>query len=363
MLPEDYKFLNEILNYSPLATAIYDSPDLRIAFVNEAMLEMWCAKRDISGKLFSEVFPSFKESGFSAILENVWHSGKSYTATDKEAEILKDGIPIKRFFDFEYKALTDENNKTYAILHTSIDVTEKNVALKTIESHVQHLNYNNELELITNTLVHDAKNPISIARIAIENIRKKHLDQNNDFKDWLYVIEDALCSLTQIIDKTSLLSEARTYKIGKKVVHISEKVNHWINEAKFIHQVTELKIDLGELHPINAEPNSLNQVFSNLINNAIKYSSQKDQPMLSIDSERDENGIYYYIRDNGIGIPTAEMGEIFSNMHRASNAGNFHGNGIGLFIVKRMMEKLQGKIEVSSEINQGTAVKLYFPDN
>lgn len=362
MLPEDYKFLNEILNYSPLATAIYDSPDLRIAFVNEAMLEMWCAKREISGRLFSEVFPSFQESGFSAILENVWHSGKSYTATDKEVEILKDGIPIKRFFDFEFKAIMDENNKTVAILHTSIDVTEKNVALKTIEPHLQHLNYNNDLELITNTLVHEAKNPISIARIAIENIRKKHLDQNNDFKNWFYVIEDALCSLTQIIDKTSL-SEARTYKIGKKVVYISEKINIWINEAKFIHQVTELKIELGELHPINAEPNSLNQVFSNLINNAIKYSSKKDQPILSIGSERYENGIYYFIRDNGIGIPETDMEEIFSNMHRASNAGNFQGNGIGLFIVKRMMEKLHGKIEISSETNKGTEVKLYFPDN
>lgn len=363
MLPENFKFLNEILNYSPLATAIYDSPDLRIAFVNEAMLKMWCADKNIIGKPFSEVFPSFKESGFSDLLETVWQTGKSYRATDTEADILKDGVPIKRFFDFEYKALTDENQNTYAILHTSIDVTEKHVALKTIQSHEQYLNYNNELELITNTLVHDAKNPISIARIAVENIMNNHVKQNPDLKNWLFVIDEALSSLTQIIDKTSLLSEARTYKIGKKLVPLSEKINIWVKEAKLIYQVPSLQVKLGSLLPLMAEPSSLYQVFSNIIGNAIKYSSKQEYPTLEIHSEQVNDGVNYYFKDNGIGIPREEIDEIYSNMQRASNSGNFQGNGIGLFIVKRIMETLQGKIEVQSIVNKGTEVKLYFPDN
>lgn len=363
MLENKYKFLLDILSYSPLATAIYDSPSLNIAFVNYEMINMWAAEENIVGKSFSAVFPSFKEEGFSEILENVWKTGISYRATDTPADIIRNGIKDRRFFDFEYKALLNDENKTYAIIHTSIDVTERNMALKKVRSQEQQLSYNNELELITHTLAHDAKNPISIAKIAIEALKNNIKNDPVIINKWLSIIDEAIISLNLIIDKTTLLSEARTYKISKKIIPIEPKINSWFKEAKLLNNSPHSKLLTGNILPIYADLSGVIQIFTNLIGNAVKYSSNQENPEIFVDSFQSPNGIEYIIRDNGIGIAHSEIEDIFLNMRRGSNSKNYQGHGMGLFIVKCILERLNGRIKISSKLDIGTEVHLFFPNN
>ena len=360
---QSLKMLIDVLQHSPLATAIYDSSDLNIAFANNAMLRMWCSDSSIIGTRFSDTFPNFKEEGFSSILENVWRTGISYKATNTPADILDGEVKHRRFFDFEYKALVNERDETYAILHTSVDVTSKNKTLQLLRKQEQHLSINSDLDEITHSLAHDAKNPIAIARLGIDSLRRNISEVENSKDKWYEIIDQAMVSLNNIIDKTVQLSEARVYSPNKTVVFIAEKMKFWCDEAILLYGASRTRIDLGVLLPVLGDPGSIFQIFSNVIGNAIKYSSTMQEPLIHIYSEETSKGVVYYIKDNGIGIPEKEITEIYNRLQRGSNSISHSGHGIGLFIVKRVIERLDGQINISSKINMGTEVRLFFPNN
>ncbi|MDN3587566.1 ATP-binding protein [Pedobacter aquatilis] len=121
--------LLEVLQNTQEATAIYTSEDLFIRFANNAMLNIWGKDRSIVGKHFEEAIPEIVGQPFTAILQNVWRTGVSYYASDTPADIIVDGELQTFYFDFEYRAMLDENQKTYCIIHTARDVSQRRASL------------------------------------------------------------------------------------------------------------------------------------------------------------------------------------------------------------------------------------------
>jgi PAS domain S-box-containing protein len=112
-----------VLTRSEDATAIYDSADLHIRFVNEGMLNLWGKDSSVLGKTLEKALPEIEGQPFAGQLKDVWHTGETYSATDTPATLIIDGAPKTSFFDFEFRAIKDNEGKTIAILHTAIDVT------------------------------------------------------------------------------------------------------------------------------------------------------------------------------------------------------------------------------------------------
>lgn len=126
-MPTTVKEIFEALNHSPEATAIYNNSDIRIAYVNLKMLEIWDREDDIIGLNFGEVFPEFRQQGFDDILRNVWNTGQTYTAENTAADVKVNGKLTRFYFDFQYKAL-QKDGSTYAILHTAREVSDRMAA-------------------------------------------------------------------------------------------------------------------------------------------------------------------------------------------------------------------------------------------
>jgi len=103
----------------------------------------------------------------------------------------------------------------------------------------------------------------------------------------------------------------------------------------------------------------LHQVFLNIINNAIKYSSNQEKPVVEIEGSEEGNKIIYRIKDNGIGISEENKHKMFKIFNRMDNAKQFKGNGVGLSIVHRIMSRLGGNIDYESDKN-GTCFILTF---
>lgn len=101
-------------------------------------------------------------------------------------------------------------------------------------------------------------------------------------------------------------------------------------------------------------------ILVNLTSNAIKYS---EQGTISIKSDINQSGIKISVKDEGIGIPEEDKPFLFSRFFRAANAGNIQGTGLGLNIVKRYSELLNGKLEFESELGKGTLFKLEISTN
>ncbi len=114
---------------------------------------------------------------------------------------------------------------------------------------------------------------------------------------------------------------------------------------------------------INADESALSRVFTNLLGNALKFTPYGGS--IDIDLKKDNNGLTITVRDTGIGIPSEDFPMLFSRFFRATNAitEEIPGTGIGLYIVRSIIEKHNGKIKVSSELGKGSTFDLWLPVN
>ena len=102
----------------------------------------------------------------------------------------------------------------------------------------------------------------------------------------------------------------------------------------------------------------LGNILTNLLSNAIKYSNEGE---ILLTTEVDEHGMVITVKDAGMGIPEEDQKHLFKMFHRAKNADSIQGTGLGLNIVKRYVELLNGTISFTSKLNEGTTFRMEFP--
>lgn len=226
----------------------------------------------------------------------------------------------------------------------------------------QLLASNNELEMLTFTLSHDLKNPLSILKIGLQFLQnnKETIDPKAIDK-WYSNLIASTASIDDIINNVVLLSQQRGSALSKEPIPMAYNLQQIFADNVVIFKNRPHQVTYGRLLPIWGEKSALYQVFSNLIGNAIKYSTDPDGAQISVESYFEADQVCYRIDDNGIGIPKENLGHIFEIFKRGSNAKDIEGTGVGLSLVKRIMERLGGSIKIESEVNKGTSVYLYFP--
>jgi signal transduction histidine kinase len=361
MIVNEQVSLLAVLDHSPLATAVYNSPHLHIAYANQAMLDMWCTDRTILGETFCSCFPGFKAEGFSSILKKVWNTGLTYQATDTPADIIDGSTKTTRYFDFEYKALVDGTGSTYAILHTAHDVTARKLVYNQIKKQEEEISFSHQLDLLANTLSHDLKNPLAVLKMGNDFLmRNPELDPNVS-KKWNHNIANSIQNIEAIINQTLQVSKARTNTHQTECIAMDRKIHHCLAEVKLLYPQLTVSFRIGHLYPLHANRTIVYQIFMNLIANAVKYAKKTKSDSLHIYSEQTEKGIVYFLEDNGIGIPEDELTRVFLAHERASNSSHMAGSGIGLSLVKQLIERLGGSINLSSQLKTGTIVRLFFP--
>lgn len=354
-------FILEVLQQSNGATAIYDTADLRIAFVNDGMLEIWGRDGDIIGRCFDQVFPEFTEQGFTEILKNVWAKGRTYEAKEYPANVTIDGMTEAKYFDFIYQAVLDEDGKTYAIVHTATDVSSRRHALRKIQEQDAIISFNNELQILAQSLSHDLKNPLSIAKMGTQYIQTKDILTGLEKKKWTEIILDALIGVESIIGHKIQLNQTRLLTNHNECVSLEKAIGKICLESQMLYNSNNCVFKIGSLEPVYGDEQVLYQIFFNIIGNSVKYSSREKKPVVEIRSTKEQGYVVYTIQDNGIGIPNKELESVFREFRRASNTAGYPGTGVGLCVVKKIMHRFQGNIKLSSVVNKGTTVELSFP--
>lgn len=350
-----------LLQHSPLATAIYDTSDLHIAYANQAMLDMWRADDAILGKTLCACFPNFEKEGFSSILKNVWKTGITYRATATPANIVDGDHKVKRYFDFEYRAMINEKGVCYAILHTASDVTDQKLAYHRMERQSEQLSFRNKLDVMSNTLAHDLKNPLAVLKLGNEFLSKNQHIPEKVSKQWHKTFSDSLQNIELIINQTLQLNTVRGTENKLEEIAMDQKIAEWIKEVKINFPDQQIEFRLENLYALYADLGAVYQIFTNLIGNAVKYADKTKKAYLNIHSEIIDQGIVYMLEDNGIGIPEDELNKIFQMQVRGSNTSHRKGSGIGLSLVKDLIEFMGGSINLSSQLGKGTIIRLFFP--
>jgi len=112
---------------------------------------------------------------------------------------------------------------------------------------------------------------------------------------------------------------------------------------------------LGSCH---ADPSLLRPVWTNLIDNALTYSRDRDHVVISIGREIRGGEVVYYVRDNGVGFDMAHAGRLFGVFQRLHTASEFEGTRIGLANVRRIIERHHGRVTASSEPDRGSTFEF-----
>lgn len=132
------------------------------------------------------------------------------------------------------------------------------------------------------------------------------------------------------------------------------------NDKQFSYQIINEKLsDIDGSHTfLNTDPLLLQEILNNLIENSIKYTGDGGIIALILRIQEDKNIIE--VRDNGVGMSEDDISHIFQKFYRANNTDKSRGTGLGLYLVKRYVETLQGTIDVSSEIGKGSIFTITF---
>jgi heavy metal sensor kinase len=212
---------------------------------------------------------------------------------------------------------------------------------------------------------HELRTPLTIIRGEIEVLLRKERDAEEYKKTLKSTLEES-AYLERIIDDLLFLSriEALEKKELDKLVQLDEIVLEVVESQELAAKKKNVSIDLQKVDPvkIKGEEIQLERMVTNIIDNALRYTQPGGRVEVSLEKK---DGIpTFRIQDTGIGIPEEALPLIFDRFYVVdkSRFKETGGIGLGLSIVKQVAERHGGKIEVSSEVNKGTAVVMRFPE-
>ncbi len=216
-----------------------------------------------------------------------------------------------------------------------------------------------ELDTFSYTISHDLKNPISTIK-GYSQLLSKDSALDPKVKDVLQRIVNKTDKMNEMINEVLGYSKIGRSAPDKTTVDIGKIIRDQIQDLKVAYNTDKLKVKIGETPAVQGDPVMLSQVFANLLSNAVKYSLPTDQPEIIIEGKENEHDITYSIKDNGVGIDIKNLPNVFELFKRMDNVQDIEGSGVGLAIVKRIVEKHKGKIWADSELGKGTTFFVSF---
>jgi PAS domain S-box-containing protein len=211
---------------------------------------------------------------------------------------------------------------------------------------------------------HEFRTPLSTVKSSASLI-----SQYNERKEFEKVnkhvnrIKSSVDHLTSILNDFLSLGKLEEGKVdvNKESIQIHEflkEIQEEITPTIKPGQTIKIECDPADGH-MNSDPRVLRNILFNLISNASKYSDENKQ--ITVKCFADKRSVGFTISDEGIGIPIEDQKHMFDRFFRASNAGNVQGTGLGLNIVKRYVELLDGSITFTSEYGKGSVFTVIIP--
>lgn len=368
----EIKEVERIRNY--LATVVKQSNDAIYIHDHEGKIISWNEGAEkIYGYSESEalrmkvwnIIPDYLQPDSQDIFTEIFAGEKVQLLETKR--VTKHG----KFVDvlFSASVITDPGSQQKSIAITERDVTQQKITDEQIRmlnsdlqrNVVQLEETNKELEAFSYSVSHDLRAPLRAVNGNARILEEDYLDKlDEDARQVLGKINNNVKRMDRLIEDLLAFS-----KIGKKEVHKSQidTESQLKSVIADIGSVVQHKADIkiNGLLPAFGDPALLHQVWMNLISNAIKYSSKKKSPQVEIGSITKEDGIVYYVKDNGAGFDMKYADRLFGAFQRIHDATEFEGTGIGLAIVKRIITKHGGQIWVEAKPDEGATFYFTIP--
>jgi signal transduction histidine kinase len=220
-----------------------------------------------------------------------------------------------------------------------------------------------ELDAYGHTIAHDLKSPLSGMLMGVDLLMRRFADElPQRGHDYLDMIRDSGVQMNQMIDRLLMLAKLRHTKESAVPVEVGPVVEAALNRFRHKLEAHAITVEVIEpLPPIMGQAQWVEEVFANFISNAIKYRGlNQPNPQISIRGFRQEDSVRYEVIDNGVGISEEDQHELFEMFSRVDTSHE-DGLGLGLSIVRRIMNNLGGQVGVESVYGKGSTFWFVLP--
>jgi PAS domain S-box-containing protein len=240
------------------------------------------------------------------------------------------------------------------------DITKIKEAEEQLKNQNEELTtINSELDRFVYSASHDLRAPLLSVK-GLLNMMKLDGEKENTGM-YLNLIEKSINKLDRFITDVVHHSRNSRMEILPKEIDFAALINDSIESLKYMDDAEKVGsiINIDEQIKFFSDDSRLRIIFNNIISNAVNYRDKEKDSFVKIDVKVKEDKAILTFTDNGIGIPPKFLEKIFVMFFRAS--ADSKGSGLGLYIVKSVLDKLSGTISVESEVGVGTIIKVEIP--
>ncbi|PIU41379.1 MAG: PAS domain-containing sensor histidine kinase [Candidatus Omnitrophica bacterium CG07_land_8_20_14_0_80_42_15] len=312
----------------------------RVISINPTVEKIFgISKKYVEGKLLLE---AIRNNDISESINDAIKNGRSVSG---EISLV---LPVRKIFQINAVPIFDNDsiNGCLAVIH---DITEMR-RLETMRS-----------DFVAN-VSHELKTPLTSIKGFVETLLEGALDDKENNRNFLKIIYDHTERLNNLVEDLLSLShlESKEIILNKKSFNLRQQLEEAIStfKAQLKKNGIEVKNELPISISVTADQDRMEQVFTNLIDNAIKFNKEKGAIRIYI---QEVNGkIKVFVEDKGIGIPEKDIPRIFERFYRVDKARSreLGGTGLGLSIVKHIVELHGGNVGVESA--EGLGSKFWF---
>jgi signal transduction histidine kinase len=249
-----------------------------------------------------------------------------------------------------------------ALLQRELRAKQKATELELRLQNDELVKINNELDNFVYSVSHNLRAPLSTV-MGLLNLARQ---QTPDTKDWLQYVDMMVSSIQKLDDTLKEIleysrnarNEVAVEKINfDRIASIALEMQRYQKGFDGVEKSVKIKCD----PPFYSDPYRIGVIINNLVSNAIRFSDEeKSHNRIELSVERTSTGVRISIEDNGVGIMTEMHKKVFDMFFRGSVKSE--GAGLGLYIVREMVSKLKGTINLQSSPGQGTCVSIELPD-
>jgi PAS domain S-box-containing protein len=357
--------LREVLKQLPAVVCVTRGPRHLLEVVNEQFTEL-VGDADTVGKPLADVLPAIHEQVRTA-MTLAYDTGVAQRGQELAVEVETPDGGQTKFFDYIFQPLRDESGFVYGLMTHAVEVTDEVVSRRALETRTEELSHltqvlrrtNAELDAFAYAASHDLRAPLrGIANLAqwIEEDLSSTTELKPDTREMLALMRSRMHRMEALIE--GILQYSRAGRVGVKIEAVDTRT--LVQEVIDLLSPDGAAFELGELPTFATTLLPLQQVFMNLIGNALKYANRPD-PVVRIEAREAGSFYEFSVSDNGPGIPPEYQTKIWGIFQTLEARDRVEGTGIGLSLVKKLVDANGGRAWVESTPGEGATFRFLWP--
>ncbi len=422
--------LRSMVESAPFPIGVYTGRQMLIRFANQAIIDVYGKGPDVIGKSYLELLPELADQQIFAQLLAVYDSGIPFASGTQRVMIEHDGTLVPYYFNYNFTPLFDANGQVYGVMNTAAEVTELELARQALEasegryrllaahleeqvqlrtqelatvnnvlatsnreltasnertnavnSALSESNHNlsrsnNNLEQFAYIASHDLQEPLRKIQQFGDLLQSQYGGQLGEGIRYLERMQAAAARMATLIRDLLTFSRIATQRDSAAPVSLQGVVEEVLLTLDWTIQEVGAQVEVGSLPTVAGDALQLEQLFQNLLSNALKFRRGGTSPLIEVraslldaadlpaDLKPDRVTAQYHrieVIDNGVGFEEKYLDRIFQVFQRLHGQSEFTGTGIGLAICEKVVTNHGGAITARSQPGQGTTFMVYLP--